>query len=243
MTRLVWLLVVLVVAGCGSAGSPAPSAAPSSGTTIAGGCPAASALRTARVLTRADLDGNGRLDTLALTGRHGRCPDTLVAKVGSRYASLALGGVRLSPAAPMLVQVPGRRGLLVAARESHPRGGFQVHLFGYAGGRLAEVVDRQGNPVVPFVATDTGPAPVSAGCGRRSIVVVQALAHQPAGGGFAWDVRRTTFTVSGAGVTDQRSARVAHDLQPQQLRTRFPDLVHHVFFRDCAAATPLATGS
>lgn len=233
-----------VVAGCGSSGGDhAPSGTHTAGATIVGGCPAAGALRAARVLARADLDGDGHADTVALTGRRARCADVLVAKVGDHYASLALGRVRLSTAAPVLVQVPGRRGLLVAPRESHPRGGFQLHLYGYADGRLAELRDRQGNPVVPFVATDTGPAPVSADCGPRSIVVEQAVAHRPPGIAFAWDVRRTTYTVSGARVAGQRSVEIADNVLPQQLKSRFPDLVHHVFFRDCAAAAPLAGGS
>lgn len=241
MRRVRWVaavaLLALVAAGCGSAGEG--SSAPGAGR-IAGGCPAASAVvRHARVLVRADLDGDGRADTLAVTGPHGACRDTLVAHVGDRVASLRLGRVRLDPASVTLVQLPGRRGLLVGARQAHPRGGFQVHLFGYGSGRLRELLDGQGNPLVPFVATDAGATPVSAGCGHDAVLVEKAVTHRPAGLVPTWDVRRTSFTVSGARVTGERSRTVASGLTPARLRQRFPNLVGHVLFRDCAAAAPL----
>lgn len=210
------------------------------------------AVRRARVLVRADLDGDGRPDTLSVTGPSGPCPDTLVAAVGGRHASLRLGGRlgghRLAPGSVTLVQVPGRRGLLVGARETRPHGGFQLHLFAYADGHLGELRDRGGSPLVPAVPTgvvapDAGPVPVSAGCLRRSIVVVQAVPHRPRGATLAWDVRRTRYTVSGARVTGQHTTGVARDVPPARLRSRYPDLVNHVLFRRCAAATPLSSGT
>jgi hypothetical protein len=247
MRRVRWVAAVAllaVVAGCGSAGNgigagSGGSSARGTGR-IAGGCPVASAVvRHARVLVRADLDGDGRADTLAVTGPHGACRDTLVAHVGDRVSSLRLGGARLDPASVTLVQLPGRRGLLVGARQAHPRGGFQVHLFGYGSGRLRELLDRHGNPLVPFVATDAGATPVSAGCGHDALVVEQAVTHRRAGLVPTWDVRRTSYTVSGAQVTGERSRTVASGLTPARLRQRFPDLAGHVLFRDCAAAAPL----
>lgn len=244
MRRVRWVAAVAllaVVAGCGSAGDGSGgSSAPGAGR-IAGGCPVSSAVvRHAPVLARADLDGDGRTDSLAVTGPRGACRDTLVAHVGDRVASLPLGRVRLDPASVTLVQLPGRRGLLVSARQAHPRGGFQVHLFGYEAGRLRELLDRHGNPLVPFVATDAGATPASAGCGHDAVVVDQAVTHRPAGLVPTWDVRRTSYTVSGARVTGERSRTVASGLTPARLRQRFPDLVGHVLFRDCAAAAPLA---
>ena len=217
------------LAGCGSAGP-----------TDAGGCTAQTrSVRDARVLVRADLDGDGRSDRLGVTGDSGPCPDALVARVGHGFATLALGRRHLVPSAVTLVQLPGRPGLLLSAREARPHG-FQLHLYAYSGGRLGELRDARGEPVVPFVVTGARSTRVSTSCGRHTIVVERAVAHEPPGVVFAWDVRRTTLTVSGARVSGQHTVEVADNVLPADLAKRYPDVVHQVFFRDCAAATPLA---
>ena len=242
--RLLLLPVLVVVlagpAACGSAGrAPASPATP----TIAGGCSVRSAaVRHARALVRADLDGDGRPDLLSLTAGTGPCRNTRVARIGHHDASLALGRTRLATGSVTLVEVPGRRGLLVVAREPR-RHGFQPHLFAYAAGRLGELRDRNGSPVVPFVGAGAAATPVTAGCARRGIVVEQAVLHRPRGVVVTWDVRRTTYAVSGTRVVGRQATRVADNVLPPRLRQRRPDLVHHVLFRNCAAAAPLSSGT
>jgi hypothetical protein len=224
------------LAACGDNGEPSGTQGPA---TIAGGCATDSAVvRSARVLSRADLDGDGHADTVSLTAARGQCGNTLVAHVGGRFASLPLRSARLTPTSVTLVKVPGRRGLLVAARESHPRGGFQLHLFAYAGHHLAELTTPSGAPIVPFVSSDTDPTPLSTSCGRGTVVVDQGVPHEPPGIAFAWDIHRTVYTVSGARVSGARGRELAASVLPALLPKRFPDLAHHVFFRDCAAASP-----
>lgn len=224
------------LAACGDNGEPSGTQGP---TTIAGGCATDSAVvRQARVLSRADLNGDGHADTLSLTAARGSCANTLVAHVGGRFASLPLRSTRVTPTTVTLVQVPGRRGLLVSARESHPRGGFQLHLYAYGGHRLVELTTPSGAPLVPFVSSDTDPTPLSTSCGHGTVIVDQGVPHEPPGIAFAWDIHRTVYTVSGTRVTSQRGREIAASVLPALLPKRFPALAHHVFFRDCAAASP-----
>ena len=129
----------------------------------------------------------------------------------------------------------GRTGDLVLLREEHPRGGFQAHLYGYAGGHLEELT-VQGRPVLPFVATDVLTDPLSARCTDGGFEVLRARRHEPVGIVAAWDVFRTTYTVDGNRVHVGPTPKVADNVLDQDLPTRFPDLVGHALFEDCRVA-------
>ena len=51
------------------------------------------------------------------------------------------------------IDVPGLSGPLVVTRQDHPRGGYQVRVFG-ADGTAFKELQVDGRPLVPFIATD-----------------------------------------------------------------------------------------
>ena len=241
-------VALAVLAGCGSgpadgAGSspaPSPSASPSSSSAPATASPAVgecapddAAVRDATALVRADLDGDGRADQVRVTAPDAaRCPGTVFAVLDDGFL-VAPAGEGPAVTSGFAVRLPGTGADVLVTEQQHPRGGTQTRLYAAADGALTELQDPDGNPVVPFVATDTPPAPVSVTCTDDGIAVTEAVAHEPAGVMFTWDVRETTYAVADgrAERTDRRE--VADNVLPGQFRERFPELARAEVLADC----------
>ena len=69
---------------------------------------------------------------------------------------------------PSRAPSPSRRPVATASCSSraseHPRGGYQLRVYAADGEALTEL-EVDGQPLVPFVATDVAGAPVSVDCG------------------------------------------------------------------------------
>lgn len=246
-TLLALPLAALVLSGCGSAAqgpggakgtetessSGGGSVSGSSPGEVAGSCRADDpALDRARTLTRADLEGDGVAEAVRLTAAGGTCGNILMATGKGTYAVQLPGGeppVRSAYA----VQVPGATGQLVVTRSEHPRGGYQLRVYAPSGSRLVEL--RRGTePLVPFVATDVQEQPLSIDCRAGGFVVTQAVAHEPHGVIFAWDVRRTTYDLADdATLTAGPEKEIKDNVLPAQLTKEWPDLVGHTAFASC----------
>ena len=245
---LLAVLVALVVAGCGSASEEAGSSAgasgsasssPSADTTIEGCAPDSPQLTSARTLTRADLDGDGTREAVRLTAPGGTCGGTVFAQVGDTVLSARLPGDEPPVTSAYAVTVPGVEGDLLVTTQQHPRGGFQTRVFG-GSGTLTEV-EVAGRPLVPFVATDVQEQPLSVDCGKGSLVLTEAVAHEPVGVVPAFDVRRTTYALDRGGdgsvtLTKGSTREIADNVLDRQLGQAYPALVGHRMFPSCRAA-------
>ena len=234
-TRALGILLALplVVAGCGDAGDEGSRAA-SSPTATSSWCRS----DTAPVeLLEADIDGDGTPDAVDYHAPGGGCPGSLSSPVEGLQAVPVLDWTAApTPADAAAVDVPGRRGQLVLLLEQHPRGGFLAHLFGYADGKLAEL-EVDGNPVLPFVATDVMTDPLSARCVDGGFEVTAATAHTPIGVVPAWDVSRTTYAVDGNAVTKVATDEVADNVLDKELHQQYRDLVRYSLFENCRAGS------
>jgi len=137
------------------------------------------------------------------------------------------------------VQVVGLRGdggpaaLVRVDGERHPRGGFQPHLFTVAGGTVAEVT-VDGGPLLPFVATDGGMAPMTATCDDGEVAVLSATVSEPPGIVLAWDVERTAYRIEGASAELVGSEQVRDHAADPVLRQEMPELFEPgSLFADC----------
>jgi hypothetical protein len=132
------------------------------------------------------------------------------------------------------VKVPGSTAPVVLTRDDHGRGGYQLHLYVELPDGARELTDAQHNPVIPFVATDTRPAtPVSADCTGDGFAVTEAQPTKPAGVMFAWDVRRTSYTVTGDQAVPLRQVEVGTSVPDRRLRTEMPALFARTMFAHC----------
>jgi hypothetical protein len=239
-------LAVLLLSACGSAGqrsggaedgTSGGSASSTSAGTVAGSCGADDpafdrALDQARTLTKADLEGDGTAEPVRLTAPGGACGNILLATGKGTYAVHLPAGEPLVRSA-YAVQVPGRAGQLVVTRSEHPRGGFQLRVYAPSGRAMAEL-KRGTEPLVPFVATDVQEQPLSIDCREGGFVVTQAVAHEPSGVIFAWDVRRTTYALADdATLTAGPEKEIKDNVLPAQLTKEWPDLVGHTAFASC----------
>ena len=229
----------LLLAGCGSASTgeagQGKASAGNGGAPTVGRCPAdAPAVVSARTVTRADLDGDGRAEAVKLTAADGDCPNLLFARLGGHYVSaqLPVGAPVVSRA--FAVEVPGREGALVVTRQDHPRGGFQLRLFGAGSQGLTELRNGE-DPLVPFAALDVQEHPLSIDCTDGGVVLTEAVAHEPPGAVFAWDIKRTTYAVDGTEVSGGSPQELADNVLPRQLDSKYPELVEHRAFESCRA--------
>jgi hypothetical protein len=239
MRTLLPLAALLLVAGCGSAESSSadkPEAERTeTSTSMVGQCPTdAPAVTSARTVASADLDGDGKDDVVKLTAADGDCANLLFAKVGERYVTTRVPVGEPVLAKAFAVDVPGHEGALLVTRQVHPRGGFQLRVYAAGKDDLVELkVD--GHSLVPFVALDVQEHPLSIDCTDGGVVVTEAVAHEPHGVAFAWDIKRTSYTVDGTGVTAGETEEVADNVLPAQLEAKYPDLVKHTAFESCRA--------
>lgn len=237
MTRTLVVSLVaagMLASGCGQQPSVPPSQAPDA---LAGCSPTeskAAARRAHEVPVEVDLDGDGSPDPVRLTRADAACPGVLFTTVQDRLYSTKTSEAGLELASAKRVGLPGREGDLLAVRAVHPRGGYQVQLYGFDH-TLGEVT-ADGQPVVPFVATDTTGGYVSVTCADDTLVVRQAVAHEPPGIVFAWDVRETPYAVDGLRATEGPTTEVANNVLDQQLGSRFPDVKQRrMFAKGCSA--------
>jgi hypothetical protein len=230
---------VLLLAGCGSASEEPPSGGQKSSevpeAANVGPCPADSpAIAKARALVRADLDGDGRAEAVRLTADDTECPRLVFAEVGQRYLATRLPKAGPEAVRAFAVELPGHEGDVVVTRQGHPRGGFQLRLFVAGTDDLVELKDGSG-PLVPFVALDVDEHPFSVDCTDGGVELVEAVAHEPPGIIFTWDIRRTTYAVTGTEVARKTSREIADNVLPGHLPSRYPALVEHRAFESCRA--------
>ena len=120
---------------------------------------------------------------------------------------------------------------LLITRTVHPRGGSQTRV--YVGGGV-ELTDTSGNPLVPFVATDTRPTShVSIACVTGGLQVTTAQPTVPSGVLVGWDIDRTTYRVDRSGAHASGRERVATSVPERTMRTKWPDLAHDRLFVGC----------
>jgi hypothetical protein len=77
--------------------------------------------------------------------------------------------------------------------------------------------------------------PLSVDCTNGGVVVVEAVAHQPSGVAFAWDIKQTSYSLDGTAVTAGPTKEIADNVLPAQLDAKYPDLVKHTAFKSCRA--------
>lgn len=227
--------LALLVSACGD--DPGDTRLNDLPRTGAATCLADEQVGSSPVLLDADLDGDGQPEAVQLAAGSGDCRAILFARAGGKRPGVEVpGDLPVAPDRATGVQVPGRRGVLVLLRQTHPRGGFQARLFGYADGRLEELTvgDR---PVLPFVATDVPSTPVSADCTTNGFEVTEARAHTPIGIVPAWDVYRTAYTIDGNTLTKEGTEEVADNVLDGELAKRYAALVHHRLFAGCRTGT------
>ncbi len=206
-----------------------------SGSTSVGGCAADSAVvQDARTLTTADLDGDGAEEDVRITASGGECPNVLFAQVGDSFATGQIDTNAPPVSAAFAVSVPEVAADLLVTRQQHPRGGFQIRVFTLDEDTLVEVRDGD-SPLVKFIATDVQEHPLSIDCTDGGLVLTEAVAHEPRGVMFAWDVRRTTYAVAPGAVSRESSEEIADNVLPAQLPRKFPQLVKYSMFESCRA--------
>ncbi len=252
-TLCLFAAALLLLTGCGSNGRPdsnsgtestgsptgsqgtSPSATPSGSS---GPCAAASSSdgsTSVEGLATVDMSGDGTPDQVGISTVEG-CPPALVVDLGSAGAVSALLPDRQPAVREAFgVDLPGRQGSLLVTRQDHPRGGFQLRVFGLADNELTELEVDNGS-LVPFVALDVREHPWSIDCADGGVVFTEAVTHQPAGVTFAWDIRRTTYAVDGNEVKAGPTSEIADKVRQKQLTRKYPDLVRHIAFTSCRAA-------
>jgi hypothetical protein len=168
--------------------------------------------------------------TAALAG----CGDDTADTHASSGSTAPTSGSTMAGSQVRHVDVPGSDRPVVLTREDHPRGGYQLHLYVELPGGPHELTDVHHNPVIPFVATDTRPGtPVSADCTKDGFAVTEAQPTKPAGVMFAWDVHRTSYSVSGDQAVPLREVTLATSVPDEQLRRDMPELFSRSMFTHC----------
>lgn len=225
------LVLPLVISGCGDGGTTRGSSESASG---AGPSACAGATAPASV-AEVDLDGDGTPESVGFVPAVAECPAHLATTVSGHDLSADLSdGTTVTASQTAAVTLPGRTGDVLLVRTSHPRGGFQAHLFGYADRKFAELT-AEGKPVFDFIATDAMSTPTAARCDGDGFAVVQARPHEPIGVAAAWDVFRTVYSVDGNTVTRGATSETAENVLDHELQSQYADLVSYDFFQDCLA--------
>lgn len=232
-TTLALATIALLASGCGQQGGTTETQPSDNNNNKIGSCATSddAVVRALPVYEAIDLDHDGVGESLMVTRPDSTCPNIMFTKVDARFTSVPLKDLQLDLRSAQRVIVPGRDGDLMAIREVHPRGGFQEHLYAYADGKLAEVKTSGGDLPVPFVATDTRGGYQSVSCADNGFVVRQAVAHEPPGVVFTWDVRETSYRLDGATAKPSGVKEVKDNVLDQYLRKDFPELVGREMFK------------
>jgi hypothetical protein len=230
LTTISALLVLALPAGCGE---DAPRTEPVSPQAW-GDCTIES-YDDAGGRTVATLDDGGKDEATVrlVPAGDGPCGGGLVARVGSGVTGLDATGLDLEADSAAVVTLAGGDQLLMVDGGRHPRGGFQPHVFSLAGGLHEVQVD--GNPLLPFVATDGGGLPVTATCrDDGGIDVLEATTSEPPGVVLAWDVQRTSYRLEDGEAVRTGTKQVRDHAADPVLRDEMPALFDtDGFFRDC----------
>lgn len=158
----------------------------------------------------------------------GRCAGALIARMGEGVVGADVAELGLVASSATVVRLRpdaggDRRELLVVHGGVHPRGGYQPHLF-VLDDRLRELrVD--GQPLLPFIATDGGAAPVMARCtDDGGVEVLTATLAEPPTKPPALDVARTTYRWSGGELRPAETDRIHDSVPESQVRHRWPGM-------------------
>jgi hypothetical protein len=235
MMRMAWVVLVLSVAGCGSAehASKEHVDPDTTGRATVGSCAVDSPqVRSARRIASVDLDGDGDGDQVRLTAQGGECGNTLFAELPDGVVSTALAAGTPPVTSGFAVAPAGADRQLLVTRADHPRGGYQLRVYAATPDQLTEL-KSDGKTLFPFVATDVDEHPASIDCSEEGIVVTEAVPHEPVGVVAAWDVERTTYAVADGKVTAGPTEEVADNVLPHQLEAKYPELVRHAAFPSC----------
>ncbi len=232
------VLALVLLAGCGSAEQGSGDVAgkqptPADATTTS------KCLQKVETIAQADLNGDGDREKVEVgTGGGELCPDNLsvAGKIGEPYVGIDLPAGEPPIRAGFGVTVPGRKGELLVTRQDHPRGGFQLRVYAAGDGKLVEL-EVDGHSLVPFVALDVQEHPFSIDCTNGGVVITEAVAHEPPGVMFAWDIRRTPYVVDGTSVTTGNTEEIADNVLPGQLGAKYPDLVKYAAFKSCRSGS------
>ena len=233
MRRLLVVLALVpsvALAGCGSLtgsddgaadGSGPPSGAPGQAW---GDCTQEAFEAADSPATTLRHDGWGTDMQLKLPS-DGPCAGALVASGPGGVVGVDVGSDELDGSSVSVLDAGPLGGSVLVRVDGgmHPRGGFQPHLYLVGPDAMREVTVN-GHPVVPFVATDGGMAPLAVRCGDDTLEVLSATTAEPPGVMLAWDVQRTTYTLSGDGSQEQGSASLEEDVADPLLRRDMPEL-------------------
>ncbi|MGZ8741756.1 MAG: hypothetical protein ACXWXO_02410 [Nocardioides sp.] len=221
------LLVLIVLGGCGEDSPSAETAAPPRW----GDC----TLDDLENAGGAELAAVGDSEVTLVDQGDGPCAGGLVARSGEGVTGLDVADLDLEAGTARVVALGDTSELLLVHGGVHPRGGFQPHLFVLADG-LHEVMEG-GNPLLPFVATDGGAAPMTATCvGDGKIGVLTATTSEPPGVILAWDVQRTAYRLEGHEAVLVGTKLVRDHAADPMLRKEMPELFDpDASFADCLA--------
>jgi len=178
-----------------------------------------------RITTRAGLSGVASLlaaGVLAGCGSSSAPPPEAASPSAGAVAGKALGTYTL----------PGNGPELLVTRESHPRGGSQLHL--YVEPALTELTVAGGGPLLPFVATDTPPTShLSTGCAPGALIVRTATATVPPGVVAAWDIRESRYRIRAGAAVRISTKLLARSVPARDLAHRYPDIAHGAVLAGC----------
>ncbi len=181
-------------------------------------------------------DGPVRVTVLA--SGEGPCRAAVVARGAGGITGLATADLDLDQATARVVRLRGAGApeLLRVDSRPHPRGGFAPHLFLVTDDGPVEVL-HDGSPLVPFVATDGGAAPMTATCAPAGrVALLTTTTSKPPGVILAWDVRRTTYKVGEGDATEVSSVLVRDHAADPVLRRDLPALFEPgALFAGCSA--------
>jgi hypothetical protein len=231
------LLLAGLATGCGSSapsGDPAAGGSPSAWR----GCTVDAFEAAGRSLGTLDQASGGSAEVRLLEPGEGPCGGGLVVRTDAGVDGVDVSDLDLDASSAHVVHLSGPDGegphdVLLVEGGAHPRGGFQPHLFTVYGGLHEVTVD--GNPLLPFVATDGGGMPATARCGDDGTVeVLSATTSEPPGVVLAWDVQRTTYRIGDTGVEKLDSGQIEDHAADPVLRKDMPQLFEpEGFFADC----------
>ena len=232
-TAALGLLVVCSLSACGQQGGEASGGASSSAPAEVGGCTVAAFDAASGEVGQVETSA-GTVEVKLPTD--GPCAGHLVAHGELGVIGLTVSGLDGSTAQVVPLDGAGEdapQALVRVDGEPHPRGGFQPHLFTVTD-EVRELTVG-GSPLVPFVATDGGMAPMTATCtDDGGVAVLTATTSEPPGVVLAWDVERTTYAVTATGAEETGTEQVRDHAADPVLREEMPALFEPgALFADC----------